>query len=292
MSIDHPQVKIRKNYWKKEEEDLLRQWADKAQCYQWLHTRSRDVYQRKNAMYTIPVIVISTFVGTANFAQERFPEEQRKYVAMGVGGLSIAAGIISTVSQFLKISELNEAHRIAALSWGKFFRTVKTEISRHPLDRNLPTQVINMNKEEYDRLVEISPPVPKKVLLEFNKKFKGVDKLVRPEICDELSATSVYDLSEEERERIINNLTNVTKEEKRKAVDKKLKQKTQEVEDKYRETFFNLNGRYPERYEIDRYMQKMNQKDETVINMEDNKDEDEEPVREENSEEITSQSVV
>ena len=292
MSTDHPQVKIRKNYWKKEEEDLLRQWADKAQCYQWLHTRSRDVYQRKNAMYTIPVIVISTFVGTANFAQERFPEEQRKYVAMGVGGLSIVAGIISTVSQFLKISELNEAHRIAALSWGKFYRTVKTEISRHPLDRNLPTQVINMNKEEYDRLVEISPPVPKKVLLEFNKKFKKVDKLVRPEICDELSATTVYDLSEEERERIINNLTNVTKEEKRKAVDKKLKQKTQEVEDKYRETFFNLNGRYPERYEIDRYMQKMNQKDETVINMENNIEDGGEPAQEENGEEITSQSVV
>ena len=163
------QSSIRESYWKEEEEDLLLQWADKAQCYQWLHIRSRDVYQKKNSWYTIPVIVISTIVGTASFAQDRFPEEDRKYVAMGVGSLSIVAGIISTVAQFLKVSELNEAHRIAALSWGKFFRSVKTEITRHPLDRGCPTILINAYKEEFDRLVEISPPVPKKIIAEFNK---------------------------------------------------------------------------------------------------------------------------
>ena len=65
---------IRKSYWKKEEETLLKAWADKAQCYQWLHMKARDVYRRKNARYTIPVIVISTFVGTASFAQDRFSE--------------------------------------------------------------------------------------------------------------------------------------------------------------------------------------------------------------------------
>ena len=157
------QTKVRDSYWKEEEEELLRQWADKAQCYQWIHLRSREIYQKKNSWYTIPVIVISTFVGTASFAQERFTEEDRQYVAMGVGTLSIIAGIISTISQFLKVSELNEAHRIASLSWGKFYRTVKTEITRHPLDRNGPTMVINSNKEEFDRLVEISPPVPKKL---------------------------------------------------------------------------------------------------------------------------------
>ena len=78
------QQKVRDSYWKEEEEELLRQWADKAQCYQWIHLRSREIYQKKNSWYTIPVIVISTFVGTASFAQERFSEEDRQYVAMGV----------------------------------------------------------------------------------------------------------------------------------------------------------------------------------------------------------------
>ncbi len=251
-------VKIRKNYWKKEEEDLIRQWADKAQCYQWLHMRSRDVYQKKNAAYTIPVIIISTFVGTANFAQERFPEENRKYVAMGVGTLSIVAGIISTVSQFLKVSELNEAHRIACLSWGKFYRTVKTEITRHPLDRNIPSHVITHNKEEFDRLVEISPPIPKKILEEFGRKFGNVKGLTKPEMCDQLTPTKIYEITDEERSKIISNLNNVNKEIMKKSQNKKITEKKQETVDKYKETFFNLNGRYPNSYEIQRYMEKIN----------------------------------
>ena len=272
------QTDIRKNYWKQEEEELLRQWADKAQCYQWLHMRSRDVYQRKNAAYTIPVIIISTFVGTANFAQDRFPEENRKYVAMGVGALSIVAGIISTVSQFLKVSELNEAHRIASLSWGKFYRSVKTEITRHPLDRNLPSLVITQNKEEYDRLVEISPPIPKKILLEFQKKFGAIDNLTKPEMCDQLSPTAIFDITEEERKEIIENLNNVNKEIVKKNLEKKVKEKNKDIEEKYKETFFNMNGRYPDDLEIQRYMQKTTN-EEVVVEIEE-------------SDELTSRSVV
>lgn len=33
--------KVERNYWKKEDENLLKQWSDKAQCYQWLHNKGR-----------------------------------------------------------------------------------------------------------------------------------------------------------------------------------------------------------------------------------------------------------
>ena len=262
------QPKVRDSYWKEEEEELLRQWADKAQCYQWIHLRSREIYQKKNSWYTIPVIVISTFVGTASFAQERFTEEDRQYVAMGVGSLSIIAGIISTISQFLKVSELNEAHRIASLSWGKFYRTVKTEITRHPLDRNGPTMVINSNKEEFDRLVEISPPVPKKVVKEFQSKFANLAGLTKPEICDSLIPTSVYEITKEERDGIVNDLVNTNKKIKIKEENKKLKS----IEDKYRETFFNMNGRHPNTHEMQQYTSKLKKEKSSssiLIDMED-----------------------
>jgi hypothetical protein len=64
-----------RNFWKSEEEDLLQQWADKAQSYQWMHTKSHEIYRKKNALFTIPVIIISTLTGTANFAQDRFDED-------------------------------------------------------------------------------------------------------------------------------------------------------------------------------------------------------------------------
>ena len=110
----------RRTFWKDEEEKLLKQWADKAKCYQWLHNRSRTIYQRKNAMFTIPVIIISTLTGTANFAQDRFSDDIKEYVVIIIGSMSIIAAIITTIYQFLKISEINEGHRVAMLSWSKY----------------------------------------------------------------------------------------------------------------------------------------------------------------------------
>ena len=66
-------IKENRSYWKAEEETIIKNWSDKAQCYQYMHGKCRDIYQ-KNAWYTIPVIIISTITGTANFAQERYPK--------------------------------------------------------------------------------------------------------------------------------------------------------------------------------------------------------------------------
>ena len=55
---------INRNYWKAEEELIIQQWADKAQCYTLNDNKCRDIYKSKNAWYTIPVIMISTITGT------------------------------------------------------------------------------------------------------------------------------------------------------------------------------------------------------------------------------------
>ena len=189
----------KRNFWKKEEDDLLKDWADKAQCYKWMHLKSHEKYRSKNAWFTIPVIIISTFTGTANFAQDRFPEEYKSMVVMGVGALNIIAGIVTTISQFLKISEMNEAHRVASLSWDKFYRNLKTELAKNPLDRFPPHEMIKISKEEYDRLVEISPMVPNDVIENFNRTFKRNHDVIRPDLCGELHTTTIYEISEEER---------------------------------------------------------------------------------------------
>ena len=243
---------IKRNYWKEEEEQMLKQWADKAQCYQWMHNRSRQIYQSKNAWYTIPVIIISTITGTANFAQERFSDEIKQYVAISIGTLSIIAGIITTIYQFLKISEINEGHRVALLSWGKFHRHIETELRRHPLDRTGASEMIKFSKEEYNRLVEISPFIPKKVLKEFNKKFKKNKELTKPEIGNVINSMNIYEMNVDERQKMIDELNEniITK-------NNALLKKEQKIEtqiDKFKKSFYSLNHRNPTREEIDKHM--------------------------------------
>ena len=249
----------KRNYWKQEEEDLLKNWAEKAKCYHWLHNKSREIYQRKNAWFTIPVIIISTIVGTANFAQDRFTPKYKNYVVMIIGTLSIFAGIVTTVSQFLKIGEFNEAHRVSALSWGKFFRNIKTELSRHPRDRFPPIELIKMCKEEFDRLIEISPFIPKSVVSEFNRKFGKNENLTKPEICDIINSTEIFEISNEEREQlrielipnnklIYNNSNNND--------TNNFNDNDNEKINKFKDTFFSLNGIYPNDEEIQKHLKK------------------------------------
>jgi len=180
--------------WTIEHEKILTEWGDKAMCYKWLHSKSNNMYSRLNAWYTIPVIIISTLTGTANFAQERVPIEYQNYFVMVVGAFNITAGIITTVQQFLKITQLNEAHRVSSISWDKFYRNIKIELAKHPSERMDVNQMIKMCKEEYDRLMEISPSVPDKIIKEFGKNFKGeiFNKINKQDICDSLIPTDDF----------------------------------------------------------------------------------------------------
>jgi hypothetical protein len=181
--------------WTVDHEDILIEWADKAMCFRWLHSRAHALYSKLNYNYTIPVIVISTLTGTANFAQDRVPEAYQGYFVMIVGGFNILAGIITTIQQFLKITQLNEAHRVSGIAWDKFYRNIKIELARHPDERMHVNQMLKMCKEEFDRMMETSPNIPDEIISEFKTKFKDsleFEDIIKPEICDKLTSTETF----------------------------------------------------------------------------------------------------
>jgi hypothetical protein len=57
---------------------------------------------------SIPIIVLSTLTGTANFAMDSFiPEEKKQIASAVVGGVNIFAGILGTLMSFLwNVNEL------------------------------------------------------------------------------------------------------------------------------------------------------------------------------------------
>lgn len=198
--------KEKRNYWKEEEETILKDWADKAQCYEWMHLKAHEKYKSRKTWFTIPVIVISTITGTANFAQERFGKDMVQYVVMVIGTLNLIAAIITTIYQFLKISELNESYRMAALSWGKYYRSIKTELLKHPLDRKNHEIIFKYASEEYDRLIELSPLIPKYIIQQFNTKFKNDITFTKPEICNNHFGTDIFTMTTDERKAMIDEL--------------------------------------------------------------------------------------
>jgi hypothetical protein len=240
--------------WTVEHEKILIEWADKAMCYRWLHSKSNAVYSSLNAWYTIPVIVISTLTGTANFAQTRVPIEYQNYYAMVVGGFNILGGIISTIQQFLKITQLNEAHRVSGIAWDKFYRNIKIELAKHPSERIHASQMLKMCKEEFDRLMETSPVIPDKVVVAFKSAFKNSDefiKISKPEICDVLVSTENFKnpwSNDENKDKRLQDLlkTQNLKDNK----EKKLAETQNNLVLEFKKMFNNLHNREPMNSEI------------------------------------------
>jgi hypothetical protein len=229
--------------WTIDHEDILIEWADKAMCFRWLHSRAHALYSKLNYNYTIPVIVISTLTGTANFAQDRVPVAYQGYFVMVVGGFNILAGIITTIQQFLKITQLNEAHRVSGIAWDKFYRNIKIELARHPDERIHVNQMLKMCKEEFDRLMETSPNIPDEIIAEFKNKFKDsleYEDIIKPEICDKLISTETFRNQWSSQDNLI----------KKKNLKSQKDAKIKQVVISFKTDFVKIQGRDPVRNEI------------------------------------------
>ena len=185
--------------WTPELEQLLAEWAEKASCFRWLHSRSEKSYRIKNYSFTIPVIILSTLTGTANFAMDTFvPQEKKKLAMAAVGSVNIFAGILSTLQNFLRYAELMESHRLSEVSWSKFGRDIEIELAIDPNRRKPALDFLKICRAEYDRLIEQSPLIDDVIIKQFKCIFKAAD-LRKPDICNGLHRCKVYELSEEEK---------------------------------------------------------------------------------------------
>lgn len=195
-SFDKSKKKVE---WSPENEKILVEWCDIAQCYKWLNTRAHNKYARMHTWFTIPAIIFSTISGTASFAQSSLNDTQKIYAPMVIGSINILIGILTTIQQYLKISELNEAHRVSSIAWDKYARNVRIELAKAPDERMEAGVFLKHSRDEFDRLMETSPSIPESIIDDFMKTFSGKaesdperKKLVaerfatlkKPDICD------------------------------------------------------------------------------------------------------------
>ncbi len=183
--IKQQALENRRDSWNEQHESILRQWGEASGCYRYMHHRAFLLYKGLSMRFTLPVIILSTITGTANFAQEQFPENLRGMVPSVIGGLNLIAGLVATIMQFLKINELMENHKAAALSFGLLSRNIRLELALAREERSTDgLEFVTRCKNEYDRLIEQSPSVPSTILAEFEKEYPLDNMFTKPEILD------------------------------------------------------------------------------------------------------------
>ena len=193
MTTVPPSTKKGPFEWHTHQMFLLKKWGEIASCYRWMHNQSYMRYKKKNLYFMIPLIIMSTVTGTANFAQSSFPESIRPNVPQIIGSINLISAIMTTIYQFLKISEYMESHRISSINYGKLARNITTELNIPVKDRDSSgADCVKLTRLEIDRLIEQSPSIPKEVLCDFDKKFSTCDGLEKPEIVV-IKKIDIYD---------------------------------------------------------------------------------------------------
>jgi hypothetical protein len=176
--------------WHDSLEKIFSDLGDEAQINASLHQKSFKHYYRKSVKFQLPIIILSVLSGSGNFVSASFPEHQEMMILI-IGGVSILTSVISSIAQFLKLSELSEAHRISYVSWEKFYSNIKYQMMRKRKDRDNIKEFLSNVFSEYQRLKEISPLIPEEIACSI-KRIRDKDMYI-PFILNKFEHVKPYD---------------------------------------------------------------------------------------------------
>ena len=186
--------------WSNQLEDLISAEAERCRGYAWINQQCEQMYNKKNNMIAIPVIVLSTLSGTASIGSSTLFGGEGTISSIVIGLVSISVGILNTISSFYSYSRKAEAHRIAYLNYSKLFSTVSVELSLPRGERAPPEEILKNLRTTMERLAETTPSAPQHVLDEFNNHFKDEDKsIARPIETNGLQRIRIYRVPSSEK---------------------------------------------------------------------------------------------
>lgn len=183
------------NGWTREQEELMAGWADIGACYRWMHDKCEKRMARSNMCITVPVIILSTLTGSANFILNSIVGDDKQlstYATIGIGGVSIFTGILTTLGNFFRYAQNSESNRVASIAWGKFQRQIQIELALHPRERIDCMDFLKICRAELDRLIEQSPAIPDQVIRSFEIEFKALTTLKKPDIAHGVDHTKIF----------------------------------------------------------------------------------------------------
>ena len=195
--MDFSSVELNKDIeWDDSVEGILSEIGDESQINAYMHKKSQSYYTKQNIKYQLPIIILSALSGTGNFVSTNFPDYS-KYIILAVGGVSIFTSILSSVAQFLKVSQLSESHRMSYLSWEKFHSNIKFQLNKKRASRDNLKDFISIIVPEYQRLKEISAEIPKSIYEQVRSNKKNLSKMQVPYLLNGFHPVVAYKEVEE-----------------------------------------------------------------------------------------------
>ena len=162
-----PRAPARKIEWDDSIEDLYDSWYRRVAAAEHGHRVMADRMRQRHLLLGIPVVILTTLVGTSAFASISkakgdsitFLGVDPDVVLVLVGTISVLAAVLSSLQTFLRYATRAEGHRIAALRYETLRRDMATTLALPREARGAPDRSLDSVRNRMDRYAKESPTI-------------------------------------------------------------------------------------------------------------------------------------
>jgi len=148
-------------------EDLYGSWHRRVAAAERGHRLMADRLRRRHLLIGIPVVVLTTLIGTSAFASVNNARSDSittsgvdsDVVLLLVGSISVLAAVLSSLQTFLRYATRAESHRIAALRYETLRREMAKELTVPREARGDPDRTLDSARQRMDRYSKESPNI-------------------------------------------------------------------------------------------------------------------------------------
>ena len=162
-----PKAAAPKIEWNESIEDLYDSWYRRVAAAEHGHRVMADRMRRRHLLLGIPVVILTTLVGTSAFASiskahgdsiQNIGVDPDKVLFL-VGTISVLAAVLSSLQTFMRYATRAEGHRIAALRYETLRRDMATTLALPRKARGQPDRSLDSVRQRMDRYAKESPTI-------------------------------------------------------------------------------------------------------------------------------------
>jgi hypothetical protein len=155
---------------------LLREWLRRAREGQHSHHNAGKFFRRVNYWLAVPIIVITTSLGTAAFAtiSSRLTDAGRLWF----GALSILAAVLAALQTHFRYAEKAEKHKNLGAQYGGIRRQIEAILSLPYSQRGRQSDVLDEIRYKLDAISSEGDVVSRRIFKRTQEQLMSKDRAV------------------------------------------------------------------------------------------------------------------
>ena len=182
--------------WDSSIDTLLAGWCDNAKCFEWMHSESSSIYEKRSKIFMITSNCVTAVAGISNVIAGSSIVDGFQ-ISWFFGGLSILVSTLNVIQDKLGYAQRSTTHSKAAAAWSMVRSKIEETVTLPYSARRDCKTFMKYIKTDINTATLDNSIIPAHIKKACYERFKTVEKFDIPDICGQVEHTKIYmDLKE------------------------------------------------------------------------------------------------